>query len=106
MDCRIERLDVTADLFRERHEATRLWSPFNYQLHARLVRGGSMLSLSFGERVEQTGDGQTLRRSLDHEGRQRALIEEFGMSEEIANQLPPDVPTPPPPWSKSARLGE
>jgi N-hydroxyarylamine O-acetyltransferase len=103
MDCRIERLEVPAELFRERHEATRPWSPFNYQVYARSVRGGSMLSISFGERVEQTSDGRMLRTPLDDEGRRRVLIEEFGMSEEIVSMLPPDVPTPPPPWSKTAR---
>jgi hypothetical protein len=106
MDCRIERLDVTADLFRERHEATRLWSPFNYQAYARSVRGDSMMSVSFGERVEQTSDGRILRSPLDEEGRKRSLIEEFGMSEEIVSQLPSDVPTPPPPWSKTALEGK
>jgi N-hydroxyarylamine O-acetyltransferase len=103
MDCRIERLDVGADIFRDRHEATRPWSPFNYQVYARSVRGDSMLSLSYGERVEQTGNGQMLRSPLDHEGRMRMLVDEFGMSEEIVAQLPPDVPTPPPPWSNTAR---
>jgi N-hydroxyarylamine O-acetyltransferase len=103
MDCRIERLDVSADVFRERHEATRPWSPFNYQVYARSVKGDSMLSLSYGERVEQTGDGRMLRTALDQAGRNRALIEEFGMSEEIVAQLPPDVPTPAPPWSKTAQ---
>ena len=103
MDCRIERLNVTAELFRERHEATRPWSPFNYQVYARSVRGDSMLSLSYGERVEQTADGRILRSTLDDQERRRMLIEEFGMSDEIVAQLPPDVPTPPPPWSKTAQ---
>jgi N-hydroxyarylamine O-acetyltransferase len=103
MDCRIERLGVAEDVFRERHEATRAWSPFNYQLHARSVRGGSMLSVSFGERVEQTADGQMHRRPLDDDGRRRLLIDELAMSEEIVVQLPPDVPTPSPPWSKTAQ---
>jgi N-hydroxyarylamine O-acetyltransferase len=103
MDCRIERLDVGAEVFRERHEATRPWSPFNYQVYARSLRGDSMLSLSYGERVEQTGDSRTLRSALDHDGRMRMLVEELGMSEEIVAQLPRDVPTPPPPWSKTAQ---
>jgi N-hydroxyarylamine O-acetyltransferase len=103
MDCRVERLDVDAELFRERHEATRPWSPFNYQVYARAVRGDSMLSLSYGERVEQTGDGRILRSALDDDGRRRMLVEELGFSEEIISQLPPDVPTPPPPWSKTAQ---
>ena len=32
MDCRLEHVQVPRDAFRERHEHTRAWSPFNYEL--------------------------------------------------------------------------
>ena len=35
MDCRIDRLQVSAETYHQRHEATRPWSPFNYSLYAR-----------------------------------------------------------------------
>lgn len=103
LDCRIDSLQVTRERFHERHEATRPWSPFNYELYARSVRGSSLVSTCFGHRVEFTGDGQLLKRPVTDRERRAFLIEELGMSEEIVSQLPADVPTPPPPWSKTAQ---
>ncbi len=103
MDCRIERLEVTRETFHQRHEATRPWSPFNYELYARSVRGDSMVSACFQQRVEFDHNGQMSKSPLDERGRARFLIEELGMSEEIVHALPPDMPTPPPPWSETAK---
>jgi len=103
LDCRIDSLEVTRQTFHQRHEATRPWSPFNYELYARSVRGDSMVSACFQERVEFDRDGQLIKSPLDEYGRARFLIEELGMSEEIAEALPADIKTPPPPWSESAR---
>jgi len=41
--------------------------------------------------------------AVTHAERVRILIEDLGMSEEIAQQLPEDVATPPPPDSRTAR---
>src|SRR5207247_4036807 len=37
IDCRIEYLDASAATFSEMHEVTRGWSPFNYEVTARLI---------------------------------------------------------------------
>ena len=37
--CRIDRLDAPRDAFLRLNEETRRWSPFNYSLYARLIRG-------------------------------------------------------------------
>ena len=42
LDCRLEELEVSRDAFRERHERTRSWSPFNYELYVRLLCGESV----------------------------------------------------------------
>jgi hypothetical protein len=31
------------------------------------------------------------------------LVDELGMHEELVRRLPPDTPTPPPPWSRTAQ---
>ena len=103
LDCRIDRLGVSRETFRQRHEATRPWSPFNYELYARSVRCKSMVSACFQHRVEFDRDGQMSKSPLDEPGRARFLIEELGMSEEIVQALPPDMPTPPPPGSETAK---
>jgi hypothetical protein len=42
------------------------------------------------------------QRRLSEDARKRVLIDELGISEEIVEHLPPDTPTPPPPWSRTA----
>jgi len=79
LDCRLDHLRVTRETFRERHEQTRLWSPFNYELYARLICGEAVVSTTGGQRVELNGTGGVVQR------------------------LPLDTPTPPPPWSRTAR---
>ncbi|MFN0074282.1 MAG: arylamine N-acetyltransferase [Chloroflexota bacterium] len=106
LDCRIDRLQVTRETYQERHEVTRSWSPFNYELYARSVRGESLVSACFGQRVEFMSRGESLRQSLTDADRARFLVEELGMSEEIVAQLPPDITTPPPPGSNTARALE
>lgn len=103
LDCRIDRLYATGETFREMHEETRAWSLFNYELHARVIRGDSMLGIARGQRVELTGTGEIVQRRLEGNDRIRILVEELGISEEVAQQLPQDSPTPPPPGSQTAR---
>ena len=102
MDCRIERFGAGADEFRALHEATRGWSPFNFQLSARLVRGDEVVGIGFGARGEIRADGRMESGRLDARERTRYLVDVLGMSEAIAAKLPEDVPTPPPPGSRSA----
>jgi N-hydroxyarylamine O-acetyltransferase len=103
LDCRLDHLHVTRETFQERHEQTRPWSPFNYELYARLIRGEAVVSTTGGQRVELNGTGGVVRRQLEGDDRIRLLVDELGMQEEIVQQLPLDTPTPPPPWSRTAR---
>jgi arylamine N-acetyltransferase len=103
-DCRIDRLSSTRQEFQERHEQTRAWSPFNYELNARLIRGESMVGITLGRRIEFDAKGAHLERELTGDERKRVLVDEVGIGEEIVDQLPPDRPTPPPPGSRTAAL--
>ena len=103
LDCRLDHLHVTRETFRDRHEQTRPWSPFNYELYARLICGEAVVSTTGGQRVELNGTGGVVRRHLEGDDRIRLLVDELGMQEEIVQRLPLDTPTPPPPWSRTAR---
>jgi N-hydroxyarylamine O-acetyltransferase len=102
IDCRIERLGASSETFGEMHEITRGWSPFNYELTARLLRGESVVGVGFGQRVTLGPTGGVTREPLSDEDRVGLLVDDLGMSEEIARQLPPEQPTPPPPWASNA----
>jgi N-hydroxyarylamine O-acetyltransferase len=103
LNCRIEQLSTTREEFRERHEQTRAWSPFNFELSARLIRGVSIVGVGLGQRVEFTASGRVVQRLLEGDDRKRVLVDELGINEEIVDQLPPEIPTPPPPESATAR---
>jgi len=103
LDCRLDYLQVTRETFRERHEQTRPWSPFNYELYARLHCGEAVVGTTGGQRVELNGAGGVVYRRLEGDDRIRLLVDELGMKEEIVQRLPPDTPTPPPPWSRTAQ---
>lgn len=102
IDCRIEDLHATGETFRESHEGTRGWSPFNYEVTARLLTNDAIIGAAFGERASLDGEGGETRGPLATENRNRFLVEEIGMSGEIINQLPPDTRTPPAPWARTA----
>ncbi|MEN8160089.1 MAG: arylamine N-acetyltransferase [Myxococcota bacterium] len=102
LDCRIDSLDGTARGFRELHEQTRTWSPFNFQLHARVNRGDGVVSVSGDQRTEYDASGAVHTSTLDAEGRTRFLVEELGVSEELAARVPEDRPMPPPPGARTA----
>jgi arylamine N-acetyltransferase len=102
-ECRIEYFPSSPQEFHDRHEQSRPWSPFNYQVHARINRGDAVIGLALGQKVEISSDGSVEKTDLDHIGRQDFLIRDCGMSEEIVSRLPIDVPTPPPPGSETAR---
>jgi len=103
LDCRLDHLQVTRETFQERHEQTRPWSPFNYELYARLHCGEAVVGTTGGQRVELNGAGGVVYRRLEGDDRLRLLVDELGMQEEIVQRLPPDTPTPPPPWSRTAQ---
>ena len=95
--CRIERVGADASEWDERHQRTSGWSPFNYQLTARVVRGGSSVGVARGERYTVDPDGSVSTRELDAHARVRFLVEELGISEEIVFRVPDDRPLPPRP---------
>ena len=103
MDCRIESLASDAATFRTHHEATRGWSPFNFELFARTHRRGGLVLVVRGERVDVDADGHEKRSPLLPEDHVRFLVEEIGLREEFARRVPRDRPTPPPPGSATAR---
>lgn len=102
-DCRLDQLEVTREVFRVAHEETRPWSPFNYELYARLLCGDAVVGVTGGHRVALDGAGGVQRTPLQGDARLRVLIDELGMQEALVRRLPPDRPTPPPPWSRTAQ---
>ncbi len=104
-ECRFEQFGAEADEFPSRYEQTRGWSPFNCETVARSNRNGEVVGLAFGHAVSLRGDGTVDRRPISHEERNRILIEDLNYSEEIVRQLPQDIPTPPPPGSRTAQQG-
>ena len=94
LDCRIEHLDASRAEFAERHERSRKRSGFNHALYVRLIRGDSMVGVTNGERVEIDGAGDVHRAPLAGDDRIRFLVDEAGLSEEIARMLPIDLPPP------------
>ena len=94
MDCRIEHLGASRAEFAERHERTRTRSGFNHALYVRLIRGDSMVGIANGERVAIDRGGVVHRTPLVDDDRIRFLVDEAGLSEEIARKLPADLPPP------------
>ncbi len=103
-ECRLEHFGAGHADFESLYEGTRGWSPFNYELTARINKGEEVIGASFGQAVKLAADGVASSRPISHEERGRLLIEEMGFSEEIVSRLPTDIPTPPPPGSKAAEL--
>ena len=103
-DCRIERLDASADEFRSFHEGTRTWSPFNYQLSVRVLRDDRVLGVGMGQRGEIDGEGQARTRELPADER-GSWLRELGFSDAVVAALPDDQATPPPPGSATAARG-
>lgn len=101
--CRIEELDVTRERFQDQHEQTRPWSPFNYELYARLNRDDTVVGVANGHSVELNSAGGVVQKRLQGDERIRLLVDKLGMQEELVRQLPRDTPTPPPPGSQTAQ---
>lgn len=99
IQCRIDKWPVETSQFREQHETTRVWSPFNYELTFELVRDERRIGVSHGQAVSLADDGSLLSSSLTD--RAGYLVDELGISEELAVQIPDDIRTPPPPGSQA-----
>ena len=102
LDCRYNLYDVTPAQFSAFHEATRAWSPFNFALNLNLVRDGGRIGAAGGNRIEVGSRGDVSRAPMTIASRRAFLVDEVGISEEIADALPDDVEMPPPPGSRTA----
>lgn len=102
LDCRYNVYDVTPAQFSTFHEATRAWSPFNFSLNLNLVRGDGRIGAAAGNRVAVDARGDVTRTALSDAQRKAFLIDEVGISEEVADLLPADIEMPPPPGSRTA----
>lgn len=94
---RLDEVGVSEAVFAARHEASRGFSVFNHGLHARLAKDGCVVGITLGMRVTIDAAGRVRARTLDDESRVRVLVEELGISEEIARAVPADEPVPSPP---------
>jgi N-hydroxyarylamine O-acetyltransferase len=102
LDCRFNLYDVAPAQFSAYHEATRAWSPFNFNLNLNLVRGDGRIGAAAGNRVAIDGRGRIVRTPIDRDARKVFLVDEVGIHEEIVDLLPEDVEMAPPPDSRTA----
>jgi N-hydroxyarylamine O-acetyltransferase len=102
-ECRLDSFPASATDFTDSYSRTRGWSPFNYELSARVNRGDKVIGVASGHAISLLADGSVGRTPLTPDERRRLLIEDIGITESLVTQLPDDVPTPPPPWSQTAR---
>lgn len=94
---RMDLIGASEEQVRERNEATRDWGPFNYALSVRTNRGAGVIGTAWMKRIEIDAEGERTEHAFDRSERARWLIEEIGLSEEIVETLPADLPTPSPP---------
>jgi len=95
--CRIDRIGAGFDEWDALHQRTARWSPFNYELSARLLRHRRSIGASSGQRFAFEPNGTLSASPLEGEARARFLVAELGISPEIAARVPPDRPVPPRP---------
>jgi N-hydroxyarylamine O-acetyltransferase len=95
--CRIDRISADAAEFDALHQRTATWSPFNYQLTVRALRGAASVGISSGRRFVFDANGSLTVSELHRDERVRFLVEEIGIAEEVAVQVPRDLPVPPRP---------
>ena len=89
--CRIEEVGVPMGRFNEYHERTRQRSNFNNALYIRQNRESGVDTIAFGERMRTLPNGAVERNPITMEEVRAALVEDFGVSEEVAAILPGDV---------------
>jgi arylamine N-acetyltransferase len=102
-ECRLERSGVTLQEYQNFYGNTRVWSPFNYELTIRKNCGNNVIGVALGHSVVLKGNVGFERTPLTAAERRRILIEDLAINESIVQILPADAPTPPPPWSRTAR---
>jgi N-hydroxyarylamine O-acetyltransferase len=95
--CRIERIGADTAEWDAFHRQSGAWSPFNFELSARVMRGATTIGVSPGQRFAIDANGSISASPQDHAARQRFLVDELGISEDVARRLPDDRPVPPRP---------
>ena len=94
MDCRIEALDAPPQAFARGHELSRKRSGFNSQLTVRVIRGAAVVGVVRGDLVVRDPAGLQRTEALQGEARHAFLVEELGVSPEMAERVPADEPRP------------
>jgi N-hydroxyarylamine O-acetyltransferase len=88
--CLIKRIGSEWGEWDRLHQATADWSPFNYQLSIRLLRGGETIGVAQGQRFVFRADGSLDASPIVGEQRTLFLIEDLGISEMVAVKVPRD----------------
>jgi N-hydroxyarylamine O-acetyltransferase len=94
MGCRLLDDDVDGAHYSRRYEWSRGWSPFNTTIYATTNRPDRVLSLGLGRLTVVDATGRHVVPPMDDDARRRLLVDDFGYSEQIVDQLPPDDPPP------------
>ena len=102
LDCRFDSWGLAHQDYLSRYEGTRGWSPFNYELCIRKLRDDSAIAIAGGKKVVVSSDGTITSIELSEDEKKKFLVEELGLSENLVARIPQDVPTPPPPGSKTS----
>lgn len=78
--------------FLQRYDRSKSISPFNESLYISRRFPGRILTIGRNNKITVAADGSITKTELSDTERKAALIDELGLSEEIAETLPPDVP--------------
>jgi len=89
-------------LLRKLHEAKRAWSPFNFSLSVRIVRGERMVGFWFGRYGERTADARRRFDELDEVKGRHVLEALVGLAPDHVSAIPPDRELPSPPVTSPA----
>ncbi len=99
--CRLESVGASAQDYALAYERSRVWSPFNYAISARATRDHEVIGIGMGRRVVLSKRGMDSGEPLTPDARTRVLVDELGISEELATLLPPDQRLPPAPETQA-----
>jgi arylamine N-acetyltransferase len=91
LTCRIDSFGATEAAYHACYDQTRTEGPFNHKISFRINRDNQVIGLGFGKMVSLEPDGSVQQRLVTHADRVRFLVEEAGISEEMALQLPQDL---------------
>lgn len=64
LDCRLDYEGASEEEFKERHEQTRAWSPFNYELNIRQVSGDETKGIGRGKNTRLKNNGEYFEKEI------------------------------------------